>query len=131
MEFCDGRHMLARKVTRDAAVDLAALKVDLSDLPSAKARSARALRPGELVIAIGNPWDGVGAVSTGIVHQPPGEGACIFANIRIAPGNSGGPLADADGYLIGINGAIVGGLACAVRSDAVWKFLRRTLPEGV
>lgn len=131
VEFVDGRYMPARTVVRDAAVDLAALKVDLSNLPAACARSARELRAGELVIAIGNPWDGDNAVSTGIVHQRSGEGACIFANIRIALGNSGGPLADANGYVIGINSAIISGLACAVSSDAVWEFRLRALPEAV
>lgn len=130
VEFSDGQKRLARTVTRDAAVDLAALKVDLSDLPAAIARSAREVRPGELVIAIGNPWDGDGAVSTGIVHRPCREVACIFANIRIAPGNSGGPLADANGHVIGINSAIIRGLACAVTSDAVRDFLRKETLEA-
>lgn len=130
LEFGDGRRMVAQTVARDASLDLAALKVENCDLPAAFARSARGLRPGELVIAIGNPWDGDGAVSTGIVHRTSGQVTRIFANIRIAPGNSGGPLADANGYVVGINSAIMGGLACAVTSDAVRKFLRRALLEA-
>lgn len=130
VEFSDGRHMVAREVARDAGVDLAALKVELSDLPAAFVRSAREVQPGELVIAIGNPRDGAGAVSTGIVHQSSGPNTCILANIRIAPGNSGGPLADARGYLIGINSAIIGGLGCAVTSDVVQEFLRSAMLEA-
>lgn len=130
VEFSDGRQILARIVARDAAADLAALKVDLNDLPAAIARSAREVRPGELVIAIGNPWDGDGAVSAGIVHRRTGQAACIFANIRIAPGNSGGPLADANGHVIGINSAIIRGLACAVTSDTVRDFMRKESLEA-
>ena len=84
------------------------------------------MRAGEVVIAVGNPWDGEGAVSTGIVHRQAGAGLCVFADIRLAPGNSGGPLADAHGNVIGINSAIVGGLGCAVTSDTVAEFLRKT-----
>jgi serine protease Do len=50
----------------------------------------------------------------------------IFADIRLAPGNSGGPLADARGNVIGINSAIFRGLGCAVTSDAVQEFLSRS-----
>jgi serine protease Do len=130
VEFGNGRRMVARTVARDANVDLAALKVELSDLPAAFVRSAREMHPGELVIAIGNPWDGDGAVSSGIVHQPSGTGKCILADIRIAPGNSGGPLADAKGFVIGVNSAIIGGLGCAVTSDAVEEFLRSAMLEA-
>src|SRR5258706_9644207 len=47
------------------------------------------------------------------------------ADVRLAPGNSGGPLADAQGRVIGINTMIAGGLALAVPSNAVGKFLKR------
>ena len=75
------------------------------------------------MIAVGNPWDADGAVSAGIVHRTVGTQPCVFADIRLAPGNSGGPLADAHGNVIGINSAIVGGLGCAVTSDTVAEFL--------
>jgi serine protease Do len=48
-----------------------------------------------------------------------------LADIRLAPGNSGGPLADASGAIIGINSMIVGSLGCAVTTDTVERFLRR------
>ena len=83
------------------------------------------MRAGELVIAIGNPWDGESAVSTGVVHHPPSGSPIVVADIRLAPGNSGGPLADAEGNLIGINSMVVGGLGCAVSSDAVQEFVRK------
>ena len=130
VELSDGRCLRARTVARDAGVDLAALALNLSGLSAAFVRSASGVRPGELVIAIGNPWDGDGAVSTGVAHRRTQGGGLLFASIRLAPGNSGGPLADAHGFVIGISSAIVGGLACAVTSDVVEQFLRRQVPEA-
>jgi serine protease Do len=125
VEFADGRHVEARMVSRNPDVDLAALRVDVPNLPAASVRSARQMRAGELVIAVGNPLDGEGAVSKGIVHRSVGSELCVFTDIRLAPGNSGGPLADAHGNVIGINCAIVGGLGCAMTSDTVAEFLRK------
>ena len=125
VEFADGRWAEGRLLARDPERDLAVLCVDLPLLAAASVRSARECRAGELVIAVGNPFDGEGAVSTGIIHRPAGEGSFLFADVRLAPGNSGGPLADAQGNVIGINSAIVNGLGCAVTSDAVREFLSR------
>jgi serine protease Do len=124
IEFFDGRKAQGRLLARDTSVDLAAIAVDLSGLPAAAIRSARELRPGEILIAVGNPWDGEGAVSAGILHRAAGKQPVIFADIRLAPGNSGGPLADAQGNVVGINSAIFRGLGCAVTSDAVKEFLK-------
>jgi serine protease Do len=123
IEFFDGRKAQGRLVARDTEVDLAAITVDVAGLTAAAVRSARELRAGEMVIAVGNPWDGEGAVSAGILHRAAGKQPVIFADIRLAPGNSGGPLADAQGNVVGINSAIFRGLGCAVTSDAVKKFL--------
>jgi serine protease Do len=123
VEFADGRRANGRLLARDPQRDLAALAVDMPFLPAAPVRSARDCRAGELVIAVGNPIDGERAVSTGIIHRPAGHQPFLFADIRLAPGNSGGPLADAQGKVIGINCAIINGLGCAVTSDAVQEFL--------
>jgi serine protease Do len=123
IEFADGRTSQGWLLARDPAWDLAALAVGAGHLPAASVRSARTCRAGELVIAVGNPMDGEGAVSTGIIHTPPRNRPFLFADIRLAPGNSGGPLADAQGNVIGINSAIVDALGCAVTSDAVQQFL--------
>lgn len=64
----------------------------------------------------------VGALATGIVHAPASDG-WVQADIRLAPGNSGGPLADARGRIIGINSMVVSGLALAVASNVVENFL--------
>src|SRR5580704_4380034 len=124
IEFADGRKLQGWLVARDPACDLAAVAVGADHLPAASVRSASTCRAGELVIAVGNPMDGEGAVSTGIIHTPPGKRPFLFADIRLAPGNSGGPLADAQGNVIGINSAVVNSLGCAVTSDAVQDFLR-------
>jgi serine protease Do len=78
---------------------------------------------GELVMAVGNPLGFVGALTTGVVHALTRR--WVHADVRLAPGNSGGPLADARGRVIGINTMIAGGLALAVPSNSVTQFLRR------
>jgi serine protease Do len=95
-----------------------------------------ALRPGELVIAIGNPLGFAGALSTGVVHSVgrlPGMGSqsWIRADVQLAPGNSGGPLANAEGRVIGINTAIVNGLGVAVPAHTALEFLRRGAPPSL
>jgi serine protease Do len=78
-----------------------------------------------MVLALGNPFDGRGSVTAGIVHCPVGNSPRLLADIRLAPGYSGGPLAETSGTVIGINSMIVGPLGCAITSDAVEEFLRR------
>jgi serine protease Do len=126
----DGRRIAASLAARDSERDLAVLRIGADDLPAAEFRDTSALRPGELVLAVGNPLGFTGAVSTGVVHsvgpvQGMGRQDWIRASVRLAPGNSGGPLADAQGRVIGINTAIVHGLGLAVPSDAIRAFLRQ------
>lgn len=127
IEMADGRRLQGWLIARDPSCDLAALAVGplTMRLPVPSVRSARSLRAGEMAIAIGNPWDGVRAVSTGIVHHAVGNSPWLIADIRLAPGNSGGPLADAQGNVIGVNSMIVGGFGCAATSDTVESFLQR------
>jgi serine protease Do len=131
IELWDGRSLPAGVIERDDRADLAKLKVNVIDLPAVDWRASASVRPGELAIAVGNPLGFLGALSTGVVHAlgsmaGMGKRAWIQAAIRLAPGNSGGPLADAEGRVIGINTAVVpGGIALAIPSDAVSNFLRR------
>jgi serine protease Do len=125
IELADGRRLQGWVLARDPEIDLAALAVSSSSLFAASVRSAQTLRVGEMVIAVGNPSCGVGAVSTGIVHQAVGRLPWLVADIRLAPGNSGGPLADSQGNVVGINSMIVNNLGWAVTSDAVQAFLQR------
>ena len=126
----DGREFPAILLARDARRDLATLKVEAGGLPAATFGDSGALRVGELVMAIGNPMGFIGALTTGVVHALGslagfGRQGWVLADVRLAPGNSGGPLADAHGRVIGINTMIVNGLGAAVPGDAVTAFLRR------
>ena len=128
VELWDGRRFEARVTARDARRDLASLRIPAADLPAVTPADSSGLRAGELVIAVGNPLGFAGAVSTGVIHSIgplPGmtRQPWIRADVRLAPGNSGGPLANANGHVIGIATAIVHGLGVAVPSASVAAFL--------
>jgi serine protease Do len=130
VQLWDGRRVPARLVSSDPRRDVAALRAAAADLEPAAPGDSSAVRPGELVIAVGNPLGFAGALSTGVVHSVapiPGMGGqqWIRADVRLAPGNSGGPLADASGRVIGINTAILDGLGIAVPVNEALAFLRR------
>jgi serine protease Do len=125
-------HLLARSLDHD----LAALAIGVEGLTPARVRDSQTLRLGELVVAVGHPLGMAGALTAGIVHsivsrRPEGP-RFIQADLKLAPGNSGGPLADARGQVVGINTMVAGGLALAVPSNAVTRFLssvpRRATP---
>ena len=117
----DGRTFSASIVARNAQRDLAALQVDAVDLPTVAITSDQ-LRVGELVFAVGNPGGTVGAVTAGIVHTIESK-TWIQADVRLAPGNSGGALANAKGNIVGINTMIVNGKGLAIPTQAVEQFL--------
>jgi len=132
VQLWDGREFDAVLVSRDPRRDLAELRINAASLPAATAADSSQVRPGELAIAIGNPLGFVGALTTGVIQAvgPLGGSSPRFgsepwvqADVRLAPGNSGGPLADARGRVIGINTMVAGRLALAVPSNAVINFL--------
>jgi serine protease Do len=128
VKLADERDFDAIVIARDRQCDLAALKIEAADLPGVAIASSGVLRVGELVLAVGNPLGLVGVLTTGIVHAvspSDANGQWIQADVQLAPGNSGGPLANSQGHVIGINCMIAGGLALAVPSYTVEKFLRR------
>ena len=130
VETFDGRIYAAHVKIRDSSRDLAALVIERTGPPAARGRDGANPRPGELVFALGNPFGLTGALATGIVHKVgPVEGlgtaTWIQADIRLAPGNSGGPLADARGRVVGINSMISGGLGLAVPLVEVLTFAER------
>ncbi len=121
VELWDGRRFDARISSRDPRRDLAALRITEADLPAAFAGDSAAVRPGELAIAIGSPLGFAGALTTGVIHSV--DRKWVRASVRLAPGNSGGPLANAQGQVIGINTAVMNGLGLAVPSREVGEFL--------
>ena len=124
----DGQTSEGRVTSLDARRDLAALTIEIGGLPVATIGDSDALRVGELVFAVGNPLGLVGALAVGIVHANGRQ--WIGADVRLAPGNSGGMLTDAEGRVVGINSMIANNLAFAVPSNAVKRFLARdTRPQ--
>lgn len=125
----DGRCWDAELVQRDGKRDLAVLRIPVHGIVSAQVRDSRTLRAGELVVAVGHPMGEAGAISYGIVHAAP-AGKLIEADIRLAPGNSGGPLADVTGHVVGINCMVVNRMGIAVSSACVAEFLQNNRETG-
>jgi serine protease Do len=126
VELADGRVLPATLGARDPELDLASLRVEAHDLPAAAVGDSAELRVGQLVFAAGHPFGVTGAVTAGIVHGfggSPGGAEWVLADLRLAPGNSGGPLADARGRVVGVNSMISGGRAFAIPSHVVQRFL--------
>jgi serine protease Do len=128
VQLWDGREFEAAIRSRDPRRDLARLHIDAANLPAASAADSSELRPGELAIAVGNPMGFVGALATGVIHavgplRGLGRQTWVQADVRLAPGNSGGPLANAHGRVVGINTMVAGQLALAIPSNAVRDFL--------
>jgi serine protease Do len=124
----DGRRLDAQLVARDRHADLAVFRLATADLPTATLAEATAARVGALVVAVGHPLGVRGALTAGIVHAiapiTRGGPPWIHADLRLAPGNSGGPLADVSGAVVGINAMVVGGLALAVPVSRLREFVR-------
>ena len=132
----DGRALPARVAAHDAAHDLAALVVDATGLPTIKLGDSRTLRPGQWVMALGNPSGVRGAVTAGVVTgtgqvglRIPGSGReWIVVSLHLRPGYSGGPLLDVEGRLVGINTMMAGpDVGMAVPVHVVKAFLREAL----
>jgi serine protease Do len=131
----DGRHFPAQVLAEDQAHDLAALKIDATDLPTVEVGEARALLPGEWVLGVGHPWGISGAVTAGAVIDvgrsvegslPPAD--LIQVGLHLRPGHSGGPLVDATGRLVGVNTMINGpDVGLAIPLATVKGFLQQAL----
>ncbi len=112
------------------------------DLSPATLGNASTLRPGHLLIAVGHPFGLANAVTAGVVQSvgpiPTELGRAIGrqglswiqADIRLAPGNSGGPLCDIEGRVVGINTMVAGGLALAIPVAEI-RALLQDLDEAV
>ncbi len=128
VQLWDGREFEAVTQSRDPRRDLAQLRISATNLAAASIADSSQVRLGELAIAIGNPLGFVGALATGVIHgvgplRRLGSQSWVQADVRLAPGNSGGPLADARGRVVGINTMVAGQLALAIPSNEVQDFL--------
>jgi serine protease Do len=132
----DGRVFSAHLIARDERRDLAALAVQAHDLPTIQPGNVRALQPGQWVFAIGHPWGIANAATGGIIigfgshlpERPAGRHDWIVVDLHLRPGNSGGPLVDTAGQLVGVNAMISGpNVGIAVSVETVKLFLRQSL----
>jgi S1-C subfamily serine protease len=138
----DGREHRADLVGQDPDTDVAVLKITASDLTAVSFGPSQALRSGQLVIAIGNPYGFQHSVSAGVVSAlgrtlRARSGRLIDQVIQtdaaLNPGNSGGPLVNSAGQVVGVNTAIIAGgqgLSFAVPISTVVSVLPALLRDG-
>jgi serine protease Do len=134
----DGRETPARQVLKEPEIDLALLQIDETDVPVAAIADSRGLRVGQLALAVGHPWGQRGMVTIGVISslgslraRNGSEVDIIRSDARLAPGNSGGPLVNANGAVIGINTMIVGGdQGLAIPSHVANAFVERVIAQS-
>ena len=139
----DGRTFHARVVAADAASDIAVVRAATRALRPIKIGSSSALRPGDFVVALGSPLNLSNSVTAGIVSNVARHGSelgrgqsraeYIQTDAAINQGNSGGPLVDLDGKVIGINTMKAGGadgISFAIPIDIAWAVVRALLQHG-
>ena len=134
------REYESRLLARDPDVDLALLSIDATDL-TALVPALVSPRVGEMVFAFGHPWGQRNTVTRGIVsalvtaQNRRGEKLPVVrSDVPLAPGNSGGPLVNAKGEVVGINAMIVGGdqsvsIAASVANEFVRKSTKNRVPS--
>lgn len=138
----DGTHFIADVVGRDASTDLALVRIGAAGLPAISMGDSSRLRPGQVAIAIGSPLGFQGTVTAGVISalgrsMRSKSGRLIEEVIQtdaaLNPGNSGGPLVDSRGRLIGINTAIIQmaqGICFAVPVNTVRRVVAQLFSQG-
>jgi len=117
--LADGRKVEGRVLGRDPGLDVAVVRVTADNLPVAPLGDSDALQVGQIAIAIGNPLGLDRTVTMGVVsaldRTTPRLGGETFlqTDAAISPGNSGGPLVDSRGRVIGINSAVIAGMGAS------------------
>jgi serine protease Do len=133
----DNREFESRLLARDPDVDLALLSIDATGLtPLAPAPASP--RVGEMVFAFGHPWGQRNTVTRGIVsalvtaENRRGEKLPVVrSDVPLAPGNSGGPLVNAKGEVVGINAMIIGGdQSVSIASSVAVDFVKKAIRNG-
>jgi len=129
----DGQTLDGELLAHDPRLDLALLGVPALRGPAPELGDVESLRPGELLLAFGHPLGVQEALALGVLHavardRRSGAVRWICADVRLAPGNSGGPLADARGRVVGINTMVAGGLGLAIPTPVVERFVARVRP---
>lgn len=138
----DRREYKAKLIGRDQLTDMALLKIDATDLPYVKFGNSQDVRVGDWAIAIGNPFGLGGTVTAGIVsalHRNIGSGQYdryIQTDASINQGNSGGPLFDLEGNVIGVNTAIFSptggnvGLGFSIPAELAYPVIQQLRASG-
>jgi S1-C subfamily serine protease len=141
VSLSDGRKATARVIGRDGKTDLAVLKIDADKLTPAEWGDSEAIEPGALVWAVGSPFGLERTITSGILSAKHRSGLAgnsqqdfLQTDAAVNPGNSGGPLVDASGKVIGVNTAIVGesyqGISFAIPSNVAREIYDRIKTEG-
>ncbi|HEU4776713.1 MAG TPA: DegQ family serine endoprotease [Telluria sp.] len=138
----DRREFRARVLGSDPKTDVAVLKIDAKNLPTVPVGSSRDLKVGEWVLAIGSPFGLESTVTAGVVSAKgrslPDETQVPFiqTDVAVNPGNSGGPLFNTKGEVIGINSQIYSqtggymGLSFAIPIDVAFRIKDQILATG-
>lgn len=131
VRLADDRRFDARVIAGDRRADLAVIRMPRAGVPPALVTDSETLRVGSVVVALGHPLGLRRTLTAGVVHAIaaliPGGRRWIQADVRLAPGNSGGPLADSAGRVVGINTMIAGRLALAIPINEVRRFVAAAL----
>ena len=142
VKLTDRREFQAKVLGADAKTDIAVLKIDAKNLPTVSLGNARDLQVGEWVLAIGSPFGFENSVSAGVVSAKgrslPDDSFVPFiqTDVAVNPGNSGGPLLNARGEVIGINSQIFSrtggyqGLSFAIPIDLAVKIKDQIVATG-
>lgn len=142
VKLTDRREFKAKVVGIDKQTDVAVLRIDAKDLPTVKIGDASRARVGEWVVAIGSPFGFENTVTAGIISAKsrtlPDDGYVPFmqTDVAVNPGNSGGPLINASGEVIGINSQIYSesggyqGLSFAIPIDVAMNVEQQLVKHG-